>query len=139
MSTSHPNNRSALLFEGFESGGHFMKAAIDAPKYAVGFVGPVGIALSGPYAGENLDSFLDPGDGKDLEFAGRNGIDHIIPQHQVFNIFRGDHDSLPPSESLHAADIVETFDLLIDSADRLDIPLLADRAGHGDLLADGQT
>src|SRR6266446_4038412 len=133
------NKKKDLLLEGFERGGHFMKTPIHAAKHAVRFVDAVGIAFSSFYAGEYLDPFLDPGDGKDLEVAGGNGVDHIVPEHQVLNIFRGNHDPLPACESLHAADIVETFDLLIDSADWLDVALLADRARHRNLLSNGNT
>ncbi len=64
-----PNKKKDVLLEGFECGGHFMQAAVHAAKHAVGFVDAVGIAFSSSYAGENLDPFLDPGDGKYLELA----------------------------------------------------------------------
>src|SRR5882672_455805 len=116
-----------------------MEAAIDAAKHAIRSVNAVGIALPGLDAGENFDAFRDPGNRQDLEFSGGDGADYVVPQHQVFNIFGRNHDALAPGKSLHAADVVETFDLLINSADRLDLAMLADRARNGNVLPDGQS
>src|SRR5712671_5272646 len=116
-----------------------MEAAIDAAKHAVRSVNPVGVALSGLHAGENFDAFLDPSNGQDLKFPGGDRADHVVPQHQIFNIFGRNHDALAPGKSLHAADVVETFDLLINSADRLDFAMLADRSSNGNVLPDGQS
>ena len=114
-----------------------MEAAIDAAKHAIRSVNAVGIALPGLHAGENFDAFLDPGNGQNLKFSGGDGADYVVPQHQIFNIFGRNHDALAPGKSFHSADIVEAFDLLINSTDRLDFAVLADRSGDGDILPDG--
>ena len=49
-----------------------------------------------------------------------------------------DQHALRAGEAADAADVVETFDLFVHAADGLDLALLVDRAGDGDVLAQGQ-
>jgi len=132
-----PNKKRDVLLEGFECGGHFMEAAVHAAKHAVGFVDAVGIAFSSSYTSENLipSSTLEM---EGFGTCGGNGVNHIVPQHQVLNIFRGNHDPcrpVNPSRGRHRRNLRS----LIDSADWLDVALLADRARHRNLLSNGNT
>src|SRR5689334_22947136 len=115
-----------------------MEASIDPSKHAVGGIGPFGVALSGLHPGKDFDAFLDPGDGQDLELPGSHRADHVVPQHQVLNIFGWNHDALAPGKAFHAADVIEAFNLLIDAANRLDLTMLVDGARYGDILPDRQ-
>jgi hypothetical protein len=55
----------------------------------------------------------------------------------MFPVRGGDDDALLPGQAGSAADVEEGFDLFIDAAHRLHLPLLIDRPGDGDALADG--
>jgi hypothetical protein len=64
-------------------------------------------------------------------------LDDVCAQHQMFPVRGGDDDALLPGQAGSAADVEEGFDLFIDAAHRLHLPLLIDRPGDGDALADG--
>src|SRR5579863_4249130 len=54
----------------------------------------------------------------------------------MFDVARGENDPLVAGQAAGAADIEESFDLLVDAADRLDDPVLIDRAGDREALLD---
>ena len=65
-------------------------------------------------------------------------LDHVLAQHQVVEVPPRNQDSLPPRQPPRRARVEKAFDLVIHPADRLDLPLLVDRAGHGEVLAEGE-
>src|SRR6516225_6947901 len=90
------------------------------------------IRLARRKTGQQRQTLIDGVDRKNAEsLLGRRG-NHILSQHQVLDVARGDDDTLAPGK---AARVEETFDLLVDTADRLDPAELVDRAGHGERLA----
>src|ERR1700681_113277 len=100
------------LLESLEGRGHFVQAAIHSGKYGIRFEVSGGIAPSGFYAGEYLNSFLDRGHRKDVKFSGGHGVNQVVAQHEVLDIFGRNHHPLPTRQSaLHPANIIETLDL----------------------------
>ncbi len=82
--------------------------------------------------------FVDRPDRIDVELPGLDRVDDVGPEHQVLDVLVGDDDALGPGQALGLADLEESLDLLVDSADGLDLAFLIERAGDGDVLAEGQ-
>src|SRR5207244_13194646 len=78
------------------------------------------------HAAEDFEALLDTGDGQDVEFVRGDSGDHLVAEHQVLHVFHRDDDALAAGEAFDAADVEETFDLLVHGADGLDIALLVD-------------
>jgi hypothetical protein len=68
-----------------------------------------------------------------------HGLHDILAQHQVRDIRAGNHDTLISRETSRMTQIEESFDLLIHSADGLDLSVLVDGAGHRERLAQRDT
>ena len=62
--------------------------------------------------------------------------DHFIAQHQIIDIFRGTQNALLAGETFQFAYIVKAFNLLVYSADGLNVAVLIHRTRHGELLSD---
>src|SRR5690606_24297554 len=69
-----------------------------------------------------------------MEVAGLDGRSDIGPDHQVHDVRLWKDDALLPGQPTRHAEIEESFDLLVDPADRLNLPELVHRAGHGKIL-----
>ena len=74
----------------------------------------------------------------DVELPFGHGLHDVLPQHQVLDVLVGHDDALGAGDPLGPADVEEPFDLLVDAPDRLDLALLVDRTGHGEVLAEGK-
>ncbi|VTR65774.1 hypothetical protein DESC_370143 [Desulfosarcina cetonica] len=121
----------ALLQIGFQ-------LALDPSVHRVRRVVAVAVGCSGRFAGEDFDTFFNCADLPDPELTGLDGIDDTFLEHQVFYVGGRNHHALAAVQPLALAHVEETLDLLVDSADGLDLPLLVDRSGDGDALTDGQ-
>ena len=75
-------------------------------------------------------------DRQDCETPFGGGRDHVAAQHQVLDITSRDDDALIAGQTRQAAGVEEPLDLLVDPADRLNLAMLIDRAGHGETLFD---
>src|SRR5215472_2188224 len=62
--------------------------------------------------------------------------DDVLAQHQVFDVARGNDDTLAPREPRCLTGVEETLDLLIDATDRLDPAELVYRARYSKGLTD---
>ena len=82
------------------------------------------------------DRIVDGRERPDVELPGAHGIDHRAAQHQVARIAGRDEHALRARQPFGLAGAEETFNLLVDATDGLDLPVLVDRAGDGDVLAD---
>src|SRR6185437_8685685 len=70
----------------------------------------------------------------DLEDGAARGFRHIVAQHQVDGVRLGDDDAVAGAQAAHGADIEIAFDLLVDTAHRLQRAVLIYRAGDADAL-----
>ena len=73
-----------------------------------------------------------------MKLAGSDGFQNILAQHQIFHVGLRHHHALRAGEALDAADVKEAFDFFVHAADGLNIALLVDGAGHGDVLTQRQ-
>ena len=83
---------------------------------------------------QNLDSLLDLGHRPDMKSSRGHRLQHILAQHQILDVGLRHQHALRARQTLDAAHIKESFNLFVDSADRLDISLLVHRPGHGNVL-----
>ena len=95
------------------------------------------IEIARRHARQELDGLVDRVDRPDVELARRDRIDHVMTEHKVRDIAARDADALSAGESDEPAGIVETLDLVVDGTDHLNLAVLVHRAGHGDILAQG--
>ena len=93
------------------------------------------VAFSALAQGQDLHAFVDRRDRVDVELSCRNCIKNFLRQDQGLDVLPGDYHSLSSRKPHLLADREESRDLLVDSADRLDVSELVDRTGDGDLLA----
>src|SRR3569623_1229202 len=92
--------------------------------------------LAGGEPGEQCGACIDGRDGIDMEKAFLHRLHHVVPQHQVRHIARGDQHAVLARETAHGADVEKTFDLFVDAADRLDLAVLVHRARYRQGLFD---
>src|SRR5512143_635658 len=98
--------------------------------------GPVRPALARGEPGQDLKRLVHGPDRVDPELPLSHGSDHFLLEHEVLHIELRDDHALVAREPPVLAYAEEPFDLLVHTADRLDLALLADRAGDGDVLPD---
>jgi len=101
-------------------------------------VGSVLLQRASGNPGEGFDPLFHSGNRIDVELPGLDGVDDFVGEHQVVDVLGRDEHPLVSIQTLGLADLEETFDLLIDAADRLDVPFLVDRSGDGNSLFDGK-
>ncbi len=99
---------------------------------------PSSRALAGRDAGQDLDALVDRLDRVDVELPFADGLDDVGPEHQVLDVLVRDDDALGSGQALGPADVEKALDLLVDAADGLDLALLVERSGDGDVLAERQ-
>ena len=92
------------------------------------------VPLSGRDAGQNLDPLVNATHRIDAKFPLFHGFDDIAAQHQVSDVGAGNENALLSGQFFEPANVEKSLDLPIDSADRLDIPILIHRAGYGSTL-----
>ena len=85
--------------------------------------------LSGGEAGQNFETLIDGFHGVDLKLAGLHRLNHIAPQHQMFDVGGGNQHTLVPVQPAAVAQVEEAFYFFIDAADGLDFTVLVDRTG----------
>ncbi len=95
------------------------------------------ISFTGRRTGKNLDALVDATYGKYVKLPLFNGLHHIRAQHQISQIGSRYQNTLVSSHSFEAADIKETFDLSVNTANGLDLTILIHGSGYGDTLHDG--
>ena len=85
---------------------------------------------------QDLDTLIDRLDRYDPELAGRTSIDDVLAQHQMLYVGRRNQHTLCAIEPAAAANVEETLDFLVHTADGLHQPVLIDRAGDSVALLD---
>ena len=71
-----------------------------------------------------------------LEHSLSDGVDDVMAQHEVSDVCRGNDHSLRPGQPADFADVEESLDLVVYTANRLDLATLIDRPGDGPGLID---
>src|SRR5215813_7877215 len=107
---------------------------VDAGVHSPRLPGSVRPPLARRRAGEYFDPFIDRSHGPDVKPPLADRINHFFSQHQIFYARRRHDDSLLAAQSPGFADFEEAFDLLVHSADRLNLTQLIDRPGDGQVL-----
>ena len=124
--------------EGLQAPGQPLEFPVDQEVNGSVLERPVFQGPAGLDARQDFDPVIDGLDRVDVEFPRLDGLDHVGPEHQVLDILMRDDDALGPRQSLGAANLVESLDLLVDAADGLDLALLVQGPGDGDVLADAK-
>ena len=65
-----------------------------------------------------------------------DGLDDVLFQHEVLDVFPRDNHTVRTVQSALLADVEKTFDFLVDPADDLYTTMLVYGAGHGEILPD---
>ena len=124
--------------EGLQAPGQPLEFPVDQEVNGSVLERPVFQGPAGLDARQDFDPVIDGLDRVDVEFPRLDGLDHVGPEHQVLDVLVRDDDALGPRQSLGAANLVESLDLLVDAADGLDLALLVQGPGDGDVLAEGE-
>ena len=69
-----------------------------------------------------------------MEFPRAHRVQHVFSQHQVFDVGFGNHHALRASKAFDAAHVKIPFDFFVHSANGLNVTLLIDGSGDGDVL-----
>ncbi len=99
----------------------------------------MGVPHTGFPSGEYLNSLGYVTDGVNVEHAIRNGLDHVMAELEMPGVRNGDQNALPTGEPAAAADLEETLYLVVHTTDGLNLPVLVNRTGNGDVLSEGHT
>src|SRR4029077_19361607 len=94
------------------------------------------VALTRGDSRENFHTFVDAIYSIDMEPPVFYGFDNVRPEHQIAQIRLGHQHALISRNSLESTDIIETFDLVVDTANGLDLAVLIHRARDSDTLLD---
>src|SRR5882757_10225838 len=94
--------------------------------------------MAGDASGQEFDTLFDLGDRPDVKLSGGHSLQNVFAEHQVFDVGCRHHHALGPGEAFDAADVKEAFDFFVHAADRLNVALLVDGTGNGNVLAEGQ-
>jgi hypothetical protein len=70
-----------------------------------------------------------------MEFSIFNRFHDVFTEHKIFDVALRYHNPLAAGKADFAAAVVESFDLLIDTANGLYFSLLVDGAGNRDVLS----
>src|SRR6267143_5554341 len=92
--------------------------------------------LAGAQAGENFQPLIDAADGIHVEFPAADGVDYFMAQHEILLVLLGNNDALLSRQAACFANIEKPLDFLIDTSDRLDLPLLIDGSCDRDVLTE---
>ena len=79
------------------------------------------VSLSALTQGQDLHALVDRGDGIDVELSCLNGGKHIVRQNQGLDVLLWDNHTLASCQAHQVADGEEACDLLVYTADRLDV------------------
>ena len=71
-----------------------------------------------------------------MELPFGDGFHYVGSKQQVGNVLTRDYDALITSEAATDTDIVEPLNLLVDTADRLNLTPLINRSRYGQVLTD---
>src|SRR5688572_348264 len=93
-------------------------------------------ALTSGHAGQDFDSLVDSANCVYVELSICDSRDYIRSQHQIAQIGLRHQNALSSRKPFEPADIVKTFDLPVNAADRLNLTVLIDRAGDRQTLFD---
>ena len=93
------------------------------------------LELTSFHIGEQVYALLDGMNRPDVELPGLDCLDHLIAQHQIAHVAKRDDDALLAGQPFGLAGQVEALDLLVHTADSLDLASLVDRARQGAILA----
>ena len=69
-----------------------------------------------------------------MEFSVIHGFQNIFAQHQIRHIGARNNHAMLAGQSLTDADIEEALDFFVNTADRLNLAKLINRAGYGNAL-----
>ena len=83
-----------------------------------------GIACPGSNIGQHLDALVDGLHCVDVKLFLCHCLDDIGAQHQIAQVRRRHEHALLSGQAFYPAEIVKTFDLTIDAADRLNFSVL---------------
>ena len=117
--------------------GQFLQAFVHQVVDCCFFKRPPRLPFARLDPGQDFYAFVHGCHRIEVELAFLDGFRHVRPQHQISHVFNREDHALLARQSLGAADIKEALNLVIDSTDGLNVTLLVDRAGDGDVLADG--
>ena len=87
------SERAALL-ELLEGVGHLAQAPVHATENRIGPEMSASVAPPGGNAGENLDALLDMSHRMNVKFSGGHGLDDVVAQHQILDVFHRDQHAL---------------------------------------------
>ena len=132
---AEPEGGTVPLLSFFSTGPKPGKLLFHAGMNASGGEFAILVAFSGRDAGQYLDAFINTLHGIDMEFSLADRFNNIMSEHQVADILDGDQNSLGSGKAPGLADVVEPLDLLVHTADWLNLPALINRAGDGKILS----
>src|SRR2546426_3527298 len=108
--------------EGLEPTGEVAQATAHQPVHRA-FL----FDCTGADTGEQLYALIDGADRIEVKLPLAYRLNDICPQHQVTHVGCRDHDALPTSQALHAADIKKSLDLFVHAANGLYLAPLVHR------------
>lgn len=109
---------------------------INLPMHGILRILPILILLARRVLHKQFDSLIDVSNWIDVEHSVFDCVHDFVIEDEVFDIGLWDQYALFSCESAFFAKVEETFDLVGDAADGLNLSFLVDGAGHGDVLAD---
>ena len=87
------------------------------------------------HPGEQGDGFIDGCDGIDMKLPGLHCINDILAQHEMADVGMWNHNPLITGKPFFPTDIKEAFNFLADTPDGLNLTVLIDRTGNGEVLS----